>query len=77
MQIKVENKVSLKLPTGLALNSLTACLAPSFFKKYGLNLTRKQCLTLVKALNRYRKAHPEWVLVEVEDHKGEQIRIRL
>ena len=55
----------LPFPSGLVLNRFVAGLAPKYLKQYGLNITKEQAIFFVKELNRYRRKHPEWVLVEV------------
>ncbi len=65
------------LPTGLFLNSFTAAIAAKQMERYGVSLTRKQAVTFVKTLNRYRKSHREWVLVEVQSADGDYVKIKL
>lgn len=67
----------LPFPSGLVLNRFVAGLAPKYLKQYGLNITKEQAIFFVKELNRYRRKHPEWVLVEVQSSDGEYVKIKL
>ena len=67
----------LPIPSGLILNRFAAGLAPQYLKEYGLNITKEQAVLFVRALNRYRRAHPEWVLVEVESADGDYVKVKL
>jgi hypothetical protein len=67
----------LPIPSGLILNRFAAGFAPKYLKEYGLNITKEQAVTFVKELNRYRRKHPEWVLVEVQSSSGEYVKIKL
>lgn len=67
----------LPFPSGLVLNRFVAGLAPKYLKQYGLNITKEQAIFFVKELNRYRRKHPEWVLVEVQRFDGEYVKIKL
>ena len=69
--------ISLPIPTGLILNRFAAGFAPKYLKEYGLNITKEQAVTFVKELNRYRRKHRDWVLVEVQSAGGECIKIKL
>lgn len=79
MKISVNGdpNINLAIPSGLVLNSLTASLLPLYLRKYDVHIPAAQARKFIRALNRYRKAHPEWVLVEVLSSQGEAIRIRL
>ena len=67
----------LPFPSGLVLNRFVAGLAPKYLKQHGLNITKEQAIFFVKELNRYRRKHPEWVLVEVQSSDGEYVKIKL
>lgn len=68
---------TLPLPTALVLNPLTARGLSALLKQKGVDLTAAQAARLVKALNRYRKTHPEWCLVDAITASGEQILVKL
>lgn len=68
-------RVNLRLPSGLALNPVTAMFLPGIMKQNGVTLTRKQALTMVRAINRYRRRHPDWKLVEVKSSGGAYVEI--
>lgn len=70
-------KLKILLPTGLILNRFTAALAPKYLKEQNIHITKKQAVSFVKALNCYRRKHPEWVLVEVQSADGEYVKIKI
>ena len=67
----------LPIPTGLVLNRFVAGFAPKYLKRYGLDITKEQAILFVKALNQYRRKHPEWVLAEVQRLDGEYVKVKL
>lgn len=81
MRIKVTDggsfRLNLPLLSGLVLNPVTASFLPRMMEKNGVHLTAKQARMLVKGINSYRKAHPEWVLVEVTSASGEEVMVKL
>ena len=72
-----EGNIWLPIPSGLVFNPLTACFAPKFLKEQGVEITRAQAIAFVKELNRYRRKHPKWVLMEVESADGDYVKIKL
>lgn len=81
MQIVVRShegtNIRLPIPTGLVLNRWGVAFMFGSMKKYGLNVTKEQASAFARLLNRYRRSHPEWVLVEVESADGDYVKIRL
>ena len=73
----VEKNKKLVLPTGFVLNPFAGGLARKSLKKYGIHITKNQAFFLIKELNRYRRRHPDWALVEVENAQGETAYIIL
>ena len=69
--------IRLMLPSGLVLNSLSARFLPKYLEEQGIHITREQALMFIKELNRFRKSHRDWKLVEVQDADGEIVEIRL
>ena len=67
----------LPIPSGLVLNRFVAGFAPKYQKGYGLYITKEQAILFVKALNQYRRKHPEWVLAEVQSLDGEYVKVKL
>ena len=67
----------LPIPSGLVLNRFIAGFAPQYLKEYGLDITKEQAILFLKALNQYRRNHPEWVLAEVQSSDGSYIKIKL
>ncbi len=72
-----ECTVRIPIPTGLVLNGVTACLAPGFLAKHGVHVTRRQAIAFVRELNRYRRRHRDWKLVEVSAGDGAGVEIKL
>lgn len=84
MKIKVKDadtNIKIIFPTCLLLNRLTAFAAPKIFnkklKQHGMELTSAQAIKFVKTVNRFRRRHKNWKLVEVNSADGEHIEIRL
>ena len=81
MKIIVTSKegpnIRLPIPSGLVLNRLVAGFAPRYLKEYGLDITKEQAVLFVKALNQYRRKHPDWVLAEVQSSDGEYVKVKL
>ena len=81
MKIVVERNAKIiicfPIPSGLVLNRFAAGPAQQYLKKCGLNLTREQTAGFIKALNQYRRRHPEWVLLEAQCSGGEYVKVKL
>ena len=69
--------VKLCLPSGLALNPVSALVLPKLLRRNGINADSRQMLLLMRAVNRYRRSHPGWKLVEVESADGEHVEISI
>ena len=69
--------IRLVFPSGLVLYSLSARFLPKYLEEQGIHITREQALMFIKELNRFRKSHRDWKLVEVQDADGEIVEIRL
>ena len=67
----------LPIPSGLVLNRFVAGVAPKYLKEHGIHITKEQAVAFIKALNQYRRKHPEWVLVEVQSSDGEYVEVKL
>jgi hypothetical protein len=70
-------RIRIWLPSGLVFNPVAAMLLPGIMKQNGLEITREQALAMVRAINRYRRRHPDWKLVEVEGATGEYVKVTL
>jgi len=68
---------NIKVPTGLVLNPVTAGFVSKACKDKGVDISRKQFLMLLKALRTYKRTHPEWKLLEIDDAGGEHIEVIL
>ena len=69
--------IKLRFPTALALNRLTAYLAPRVLKGSEVTVTRQQAVRLIKELKRCKKRFKGWKIVEVESADGERVEIKL
>ena len=69
--------IRLPIPSGLVLNRFVAGFAPKYLKEYGIDISKEQAVLLVKALNQYRRKHPEWVFAEVQSSDGEYVKVKL
>ena len=65
----------IKIPTGLALNRVTAGIISNACQKNGINISKKQILELMKAFKCFKKHHLSWKLLEVYDADGEHVEI--
>ena len=71
------HNIRLRFPTGLILNGCTSAALCRAAGKHGVGITHGQMRTLIKALHRYRRSHPDWVLVEVSSTKGGYVQVKL
>ena len=69
--------IRLPIPSGLILNRFVAGFAPQYLKEYGIDISEEQAVTFINELNRYRRKHPEWVLVEAQSSNGEYVKVKL
>lgn len=81
MQIIVKSNegpnIQLPIPSGLVFSRFAAGFAPKYLKEYDIDITKEQAVAFFKALKRYRRQHPEWVLVEVQRSNGEYVIVKL
>lgn len=80
MKISIKSddlKLTLRLPTGLILNRLTAGIVCRKLKKEGIYLTRKQTVLFIKELKKYKKKHRDWNLVEISENDTNSIVIKI
>lgn len=81
MKIVVNSKdgtnIILPFPTGLMLNSAMAGIGMKYLKQHGINISKKQSSAFIKELNRFRRKHRDWVLVEVQSADGDYVKIKL
>ena len=81
MKIVIREKGKLSfgfwLPSGLALNPMAALMVPAHLQKCGVQLTRRQAAAFIRALNRYRRRHRDWKLVEVQEADGSRVVIKI
>ena len=80
MKISIKSddlKLTLRLPTGLILNRLTAGIVCRKLKKEGIHLTRKQTVLFIKELKKYKKTHRDWNLVEISENDTDSVIIKI
>jgi len=84
MKIKItgsDRSFSLTIPNGLVLNGITARIACNAASKHapedGQRLSPEAISRIFLELNRIKKKHGTWALVEVEKTTGEKIKILL
>ena len=69
--------VRLRIPTGLAVNRVTAAAISKEMCKYGVKIRPHQARILMNELKKYRRTHPDWVLAEVQSGDGEYVLVKL
>lgn len=67
----------IRIPTGLALNWVTVGVISGICKRNGVEISKELLLGLIKAAKDYKKTHPAWKLVEVDEPSGEHVEIIL
>lgn len=70
-------RIRIWLPSGLVFNPVAAMFLPGVVKQNGIEITREQALAMVRVINRYRRRHPDWKLVEVESATGDYVLVTL
>lgn len=87
MKIVIKEKdkkaITIRFPTRLALNHLTARIATSKLVAKHLPkedmppLTYAQLKVLIRAVHEARHRFPDWVIVDVEEADGEKVIVKL
>ncbi len=81
MRIIVKSKerpnIRLLLPSCLILNRFCAGWAAKGMERNGMPITKAQAVKLIRELNRYRRKHRDWVLVEVRSAGGDYVKVKL
>ena len=72
-----KRKLTLRFPTGLVLNRLTAGTVRRKLEEEGIHLTRKQIVLLIRELKLYKKRHRNWNLVEVQESNGGSVVVKI
>ncbi|MBQ2668900.1 MAG: hypothetical protein IJF56_09775 [Clostridia bacterium] len=67
----------LRLPNSLVLNAAAAHWLHNSLKDREVHLSRRQILALMRAARKYSRTHPDWVLVEVQEHDGTHVEVIL
>ncbi len=81
MRIKVSDgkkfRMDLPLPSGLVLNRVGAVFLCRELNEEGVHISTGQMMDVIRAIKAYKKAHPEWCLVEVQSKAGEYVMVKL
>ena len=79
MKIQIKDsehhKFCVPIPTGAVFGHITAALLPRALQDKGVTITKKQAYLFIRELRRYKKHHPDWVLVDIEDSCGDTVKI--
>ena len=68
------HRLLLLLPAKLLLNRFSLALGFRFVKS---GFDKKQTVAFVKAMNRYRRRHGAWVLLEAQGADGTYVKVEL
>lgn len=78
-----DTNLNIRLPSRLLLNGITAKLAPKIINKKIKNkggnfpVTSSQLKNLIREINKYRRKHRDWILVEVDEpSSGDKVIIK-
>lgn len=72
-----KTKLHLTLPTGLVMNGFSAQIAPLVIRKSGYDCSAEQVRALFRAIRQYKRAHPDWRLVDIQTKDGDTIIVEL
>ena len=72
-----EKNLRIVLPSVLVLNRFFAGILCKALEQNGVSINRNQMAVLVKEINRYRREHRGWKLVEVQSADGERVEVKL
>ena len=65
------------IPTGLLCNRLTAGFSAKMMEQNGMHATPEQMLRFFRTARRYKRKHPDWVMVEVQSATGDYVYVKL
>jgi len=69
------HKLTLPIPTDVVFGHITAAFLPRALQDKGVTITKKQAYQFIRELRRYKRRHPDWVLVDIEDACGDTVKI--
>ena len=69
--------VFLILPSGLAMNGVSAVFLSAALRKKQVEISPRQLSALFSAVKAYKKTHPAWKLIEAQERNGNYIEIVL
>ena len=68
--------IFIPIPTGLFCNRLTAGIAAKMMEQNGMHATPEQMLRFFRTARRYKRKHPDWVMVEVQSADGDHVYVK-
>ena len=68
--------LTIPIPTRLFCNRLTAGFAATTMAQNGITATPRQMMTLFRTIRRYKRKHPDWVMVEVQSSNGDYVYVK-
>ncbi len=71
------HNIFIPFPSWLVFNRFSAGYLVRLVDGKGLTMNKEQARTLIKALNKYRRKHRDWVFVEVRSADGDYVKIKL
>ena len=81
MIIKVRSEdgpnIFIPIPTGLLCSRLTAGFSAKIMEQNGGHATPEQMVRFFRAARKYKRKHPNWVMVEVESSTGDYVFVKL
>ena len=72
-----EKSIFLILPSAFALNGVSAAFFSAALRKKQVEISAQQLSALFSAIKSYKKTHPKWKLMEVQERNGNVIEIVL
>ncbi|MBE6608570.1 MAG: hypothetical protein E7633_08445 [Ruminococcaceae bacterium] len=81
MRIVVKNdghkNIVLRIPTGFLTGNLSALLVCRILRKKGVYIPFRHMRFLMNAINKYRRRHKDWNLVEINSSDGDYIQVKI
>lgn len=72
-----ERPIRILIPTGLALNRVSAAVISSELKKKNVKIPPARLYRLFREIRKYKRRHSEWTLVDVQRTDGEHVTVKL
>jgi len=72
-----EKSFRLLLPTGIALNGVSAAIISAALRKRKVQISAARLRGLFREIRRYKQGNPEWTFVDVQSADGVHVTIKL